>query len=180
MLVAWLSLGAFALHEAEPGQFGGGGCVAPGRCTPPSTKFSHVIPGPTPGQQWNINGGFCGAFTIQRAALAFGAWTSQDLVRKANRNSTGLHFMHGDRTLGYEVVPTTVAATARGLKTHAPPAEIWLTRCSSSSGDHRIGRPWSAVSLLWSVAPQAPHPAAPHRDSSVDGDSGSAIPRHAL
>ena len=32
------------------------GCVKPGRCAPPLTKFSHVLP-VTPRQQWNIEGG---------------------------------------------------------------------------------------------------------------------------
>ena len=64
----------------------------------------------------NINGGFCGAFSTQHAALAFGAWISQDLVRKGNKDSPGPHNMHGDSTLGYEVVPSNVAATAEGLK----------------------------------------------------------------
>ena len=48
-------------------------CVYPGNCTAPSSPYSRVIPGPQPGQQWNIEGGFCGAFSTQHAALAFGA-----------------------------------------------------------------------------------------------------------
>jgi len=91
-------------------------CVPPGQCTPPSSKYSRVITGPTPGQQWNMNGGFCGAFSVQHAALAVGAWVSQDLVRKANRDGPGPHNMHGDRTEGYEVMPSNVAWTAAGLK----------------------------------------------------------------
>ena len=95
----------------------GAGCVSPGQCTPPAAKYSRVIAGPIPGQQWNINGGFCGAFSAQHAALAFGAWISQDLVRKANKDTTPEpRFMHGNATLGYEVVPSNVAATAKGLK----------------------------------------------------------------
>jgi hypothetical protein len=93
-----------------------GRCVPPGQCTPPPTKFSKVINGPVPGQHWNINGGFCGAFSVQHAALSVGAWVSQDLVRKANRNQPGEKHMHGDSTLGYEVVPSNVVATAVGLK----------------------------------------------------------------
>jgi hypothetical protein len=66
--------------------------------------------------QWEISGGFCGAFSIQQCGLSWGAWVSQDLVRKANRDQTGIeHNMHGDRTLGYEVVPVNVAYTAGHL-----------------------------------------------------------------
>lgn len=64
----------------------------------------------------NIDGGFCGSFSIQHTALAFGAWISQDLVRKANRASPGPHNMHGDGVLGYEVVPSNVATTAKHLR----------------------------------------------------------------
>ena len=59
-----------------------GECIAPGTCTPPDLPYSRVMRGPQPSQQWNINGGFCGAFSIQQAALAHGAWISQDLVRR--------------------------------------------------------------------------------------------------
>lgn len=92
------------------------GCVAPGTCTPPNTKYSRVIIGPQPGQQWNIAGGFCGAFSLQHAALARGAWISQDLVRKANRDQPGPHHMHGDTTVGFEVMPSNVAYTAAALR----------------------------------------------------------------
>ena len=107
----------FGFHEVKPESLPTDGqCVAPGQCTPPAAKYSKVVLGPQPGQQWNINGGFCGAFSTQHAALAFGAWISQDLVRKGNKDSPGPHNMHGDSTLGYEVVPSNVAATAEGLK----------------------------------------------------------------
>jgi hypothetical protein len=72
--------------------------------------------GPKPGQQWNINGGFCGAWSTQQACLAHGAWISQDLVRKANRKQNIPHGMHGDTTEGFEVMPSNVAYTAKNLK----------------------------------------------------------------
>ena len=111
--------GATALHThnsssvevAAPGP-----CVAPGTCTAPKTKYSWVAPGVTPGQQWNSAGGFCGAFSVQHAALPFGAWISQDLVRKANRDQPGPHYMHGDTTVGFEVMPSNVAYTAAHLR----------------------------------------------------------------
>merc|ERR1719262_1901438 len=91
-------------------------CVSPGICKPPSTKYSRVMVGPKPGQQWNINGGFCGAWSTQQASLAHGAWISQDLVRKANRRQDIPHGMHGDDTNGYDVMPNNVAFTAKSLK----------------------------------------------------------------
>ena len=85
-------------------------------------------------------GGYSRAATSQHAALAFGAWVSQDLVRKANRNSAPPHTMHGDSTEGYEEMPTTVADTAKNLKLtydewdytsptpQAPEYKRWLKR----------------------------------------------------
>lgn len=67
-------------------------------------------------QYRNINGGFCGAFSIQQSTLAFGGWISQDLIRKANKDQPGPKFMHGDDELGYEVVPSNVAYTAQHLR----------------------------------------------------------------
>ena len=64
--------GAAALHEWPANLTAQKGCVYPGKCTPPSTTYSKVINGPVPGQQWNINGGFCGAFSTQHGALAVG------------------------------------------------------------------------------------------------------------
>jgi len=90
---------------------GGRGCVAPGRCTPPPAKYTKVLP-LKPRQQWNINGGFCGALSVQSAALAFGAWISQDLVRKATPQGKG----HGSAKEGYEVLPGNIADSARNLK----------------------------------------------------------------
>ena len=85
-----LALHPFIDRQPQSGSGASLQCVSPGICTPPATTFSRVITGPVPGQQWNIAGGFCGAFSLQHAALAFGAWVSQDLVRKANRDQTGI------------------------------------------------------------------------------------------
>eukprot|EP00040_Diaphanoeca_grandis_P024980 m.137984 g.137984 ORF g.137984 m.137984 type:complete len:353 (-) comp29965_c0_seq1:60-1118(-) len=87
-------------------------CIEPGKCTPPATKYSNVLAGITPRQQWNINGGFCGAMSIQTAHLTFGAWISQDLVRKGNNHGTG----HCGAGVGCEVDPTNVGETALNLK----------------------------------------------------------------
>jgi hypothetical protein len=106
--------GAGAVRVGSDGS--AGPCVPPGQCTPPATTFSRVIAGPSPGQQWNTAGGFCGAFSVQHGALAFGAWISQDLVRKANRDQDIPHHMHGDPTVGYEVMPSNVEYTAQKLR----------------------------------------------------------------
>ena len=94
------------------------GCVAPGTCKPPAAaKYSKQAGGPKPGQQWNLSGGFCGGWSTQQSALTAGAWVSQDLVRRSNRDQTGIEKnMHGDTTLGYEVVPVNVEYTATQLK----------------------------------------------------------------
>ena len=158
-----------SMHELhDPPDFGS--CVSPGQCTPPDTKYSRVIAGPQPGQQWNINGGFCGAFSMQHAALAFGAWISQDLVRKANKDSAGPHNMHGDSTLGYEVVPVNVADTATGLKlafdewdyTSAKPQaaafKVWLK-------SHLVkGEP-----IVWFPICKGDEPFCPYKDACPNG-----------
>lgn len=88
-----------------------GECIYPGTCVAPEASHTKVLP-IKPRQQWNINGGFCGAMSLQVAAMGFGAWISQDLVRKANTHGEG----HGDAREGYEVLPSNVYETARGLK----------------------------------------------------------------
>jgi len=87
------------------------GCVYPGTCTQPAAKYTKILELP-PRQQWNADGGFCGALSIQQAALGVGAWISQDMVRKANTHGEG----HGKPSLGYEVLPSNVQETVTNLK----------------------------------------------------------------
>ena len=92
---------------------------------PPAAQHSAVAIGPSPGMQWNLAGGFCGAFSVQQAALSAGAWISQDLVRKANIAQPGPHNMHGSANAancssdplgcGWEVMPSNVKWTAEHL-----------------------------------------------------------------
>jgi hypothetical protein len=111
-LVLAVLCGAEALHEHVPGQVSEpNGCVSPGTCTAPPA-VNKVVLDIKPRQQWNINGGFCGAMSVQVAAMGYGAWISQDLVRKANTHGEG----HGSPSVGYEVLPSNVAETARNLK----------------------------------------------------------------
>ena len=101
-------------------------CVKPGKCTPPKTAFSAVALGPSPSLQWDISGGFCGAFSVQQSALSAGAYISQDLVRKANIAQPGAHHMHGNPNpsncssdplgCGWEVMPSNVKYTADHLR----------------------------------------------------------------
>lgn len=86
-------------------------CIAPGICKQPPAKFTNVL-SIKPRQQWNTAGGFCGSMSMQVAALSYGAWISEDLVRKANTHGNG----HGDSSLGYEVGPENIAETAGNLK----------------------------------------------------------------
>lgn len=49
-------------------------------CAKPTKKFEHILK-VQPGYQWNDAGGYCGSWSIGRAALAKGAWISQQQVR---------------------------------------------------------------------------------------------------
>lgn len=107
-------------------------CVAPGDCSPPPAINKRVAP-LRPRQQWNINGGFCGAMSIQETALAFGSYISQDLVRKANTHGEG----HGSPSLGYEVLPSNIAETAQNL------------RLKHEAFDYNQTKPQSPAYLRW-------------------------------
>jgi len=49
-------------------------------CTNPELDYERIIPA-QPGYQWNDAGGYCGAWSMQRATLTQGAWISQQQVR---------------------------------------------------------------------------------------------------
>ncbi|GMH64999.1 hypothetical protein TL16_g04092 [Triparma laevis f. inornata] len=87
-----------------PGKVGDdSACVNPGTCTEPDPTLYPFVGGRTalvPRQQWVESGGFCGALSIQSIAMTYGAYISQDLVRKAAPYQSG---SHGDDTLGYEI-----------------------------------------------------------------------------
>lgn len=117
------------------------GCISPGSCVPPSMPHSAVATGPAPGLQWNINGGFCGAFSTQQSALAHGAYISQDFVRKSNRKQGGAHHMHGDALVnGFEVMPSNVKFTAQQL------------RLTSDEFDYMQPSPQAAAFKKWAKA----------------------------
>eukprot|EP00747_Dinoflagellata_sp_TGD_P180888 gnl/TRDRNA2_/TRDRNA2_34094_c0_seq1.p1 gnl/TRDRNA2_/TRDRNA2_34094_c0~~gnl/TRDRNA2_/TRDRNA2_34094_c0_seq1.p1 ORF type:complete len:359 (+),score=13.58 gnl/TRDRNA2_/TRDRNA2_34094_c0_seq1:87-1163(+) len=54
-------------------------CIAK-ECHKPDKKFSNLL-NTQPGIQWMDHGGYCGSWSIQRAAMAKGAWISQAQVR---------------------------------------------------------------------------------------------------
>ena len=83
---------------------------------------------------------------------AFGAWISQDLVRKANKDQTGIpQHMHGDTTVGWEVVPINVAYTAKQLKLVLFSIHIACV-CSQHLALRFHPHPWCSVLILrWRV-----------------------------
>jgi len=55
---------------------------SPEVCHPPTSKYHYVFPIPAR-QQWKDRDGYCGSLSAQTAALGWGAWISQDQVRKS-------------------------------------------------------------------------------------------------
>jgi len=98
-------------HELQSAMNSTAGCVAPGVCKQPAAKFVNVLD-IKPRQQWNTAGGFCGAVSMQVSAMSYGAWISEDLVRKANSQGES----HGNATVGYEVGPENIAESAKNLR----------------------------------------------------------------
>jgi hypothetical protein len=104
--------------------------------------------------------------SIQAGALAFGAWISQDLVRKASPHGEG----NGSPAKGYEVLPSNVAESARHLKLkyhewdysqpkpQAPAYKRWLKLHLSQ------GHP-----VLWFPMCQGDDPHVPYPHSAPNG-----------
>lgn len=74
---------------------------SPEVCHPPSAQYSFKFPIPAR-KQWPDRDGYCGSLSAQTAALGWGAWISQDQVRK----SIGDH----------EVGPSNMESALRALK----------------------------------------------------------------
>lgn len=64
-----------------------GSCNLP-ECRKPSKQFERIM-NTQPGYQWNDAGGYCGSFATQRAAMAKGAWISQQQVRDHTESGGG-------------------------------------------------------------------------------------------
>jgi hypothetical protein len=91
-------------------------CVFPGTCTEPDPASYPFVGGRTaaqPRQQWVESGGFCGAVSIQTIAMSYGAYISQDLVRKNAPYQSG---SHGDDELGYEISTKNIIPTLENLQ----------------------------------------------------------------
>ena len=90
-------------------------CVYPGTCQAPDPDAYKYISGrltAVPRDQWVDSGGFCGAVSIQTLALTYGAYISQDLIRKAAPDGGG----HGDEDEGYEISTTNIGAALDNLQ----------------------------------------------------------------
>jgi hypothetical protein len=82
-------------------------CTEP-ECKKPNKKFEQ-IQNTMPGYQWGDAGGYCGSFATQRAAMAKGAWISQQQVRDhTTKGAPGGH----DR----EILDTNIAKAWTNLK----------------------------------------------------------------
>jgi hypothetical protein len=78
-------------------------------CQKPQKAHERILPTP-PGIQWMDRGGFCGSWSIQRSALAKGAWISQAQVR-AHSSPGGGH--------DTEILATNIDAALQRLKLKA-------------------------------------------------------------
>jgi len=85
---------------------------SPEVCHPPVAQYSYVFPIPAR-KQWPDRDGYCGSLSAQTAALGWGAWISQDQVRK----SIGDH----------EIGPSNMEDALRALKWNY---EKWNTRAT--------------------------------------------------
>ena len=101
--------------------------------------------------QWNINGGFCGAFSLQTLMMVHGAWVSEDLVRKANIGARCFGHGNGPNSTvcmskddgdcissppnGCEVGPENYAATCKGLRLDC---DVWdYTRATPQTAAYK-------------------------------------------
>jgi hypothetical protein len=85
----------------------------PAPCTDPEckkpSKMHEQIQNTQPGYQWGDAGGYCGSFSTQRAAMAKGAWISQQQVR--NHTTPGSPQSHDE-----EIIDTNIAKAWTNLK----------------------------------------------------------------
>jgi hypothetical protein len=148
-------------------------CIAPGTCEPPQKSlFSAVFPA-SPRKQWPNSGGFCGSASIQTLALGYGAWVSQDVVRKS---ASGDGCGHGSATEGFEIstfnigealtnlqfqfdmfdsdnTPLPQSGTyLQWLKTHLVNLEpvVWFIMCQGDSHS-ACGQEWDHIEPVWAL-----------------------------
>ena len=77
-------------------------------CVKPKKAYERIM-NTQPGYQWGDAGGYCGSFATQRAAMAKGAWISQQQVR--DHTSPGAPGSHDE-----EVLDTNIAQAWKSLK----------------------------------------------------------------
>ena len=98
-------------------------CTDP-ECKKPWKKHERIM-NTQPGYQWGDAGGYCGSFATQRAAMAKGAWISQQQVR--DHTSPGAPGSHDE-----EILDTNIATAWTNLKLkfeafdyrHEPPPQV--------------------------------------------------------
>ena len=88
-------------------------CSTPGACTSPGLKYERIQKS-QPGYQWDDNGGYCGSWAVQRAALSKGAWISQQQVRDHTSPAPGAPPSHDN-----EILSPNIAEALRNLKIKA-------------------------------------------------------------
>lgn len=111
MMLVLLALGlAAAASDDEK-------CFRPGQCAEPSQyRHKRVAAGVSPRLSWSSDGGYEAAASIQAIALGYGAYLSQETVRKAAKKD-------GRRSAknGYEIFDDNVGGALDALGfTHAP------------------------------------------------------------
>ena len=94
-----------ALQGFKPGDDQDFPCIAK-ECRKPTRKFERIS-STQPGYQWFEAGGYCGAWSIQRAVMAKGAWISQQQVRN--------HTVPGGGT-DEEILATNIDVALKNLK----------------------------------------------------------------
>ena len=97
-------------------------CAA-GLCERPALAYEWAAD-VQPGYQWGDAGGYCGSFATQRAAMAKGAWISQQQVRDHTTHAPGAPASHDNEILSSnidEALRRLKLRTATGPRTCAFP-----------------------------------------------------------
>jgi len=87
-------------------------CEYPGSCYEPEALYSWRAP-VTPRRMWDNDGTFSGSVSIQSIGMSYGAYVSQDKIRKETPKAGGGE--HGDPGDGYEVCPQNIQASLDNL-----------------------------------------------------------------
>lgn len=88
-------------------------CTAGRACEKPDMKYERIQKS-QPGYQWGDAGGYCGSWAVQRAALAKGAWISEQQVRDHTSPTPGAPSSHDN-----EILSPNIDEALRNLKLKA-------------------------------------------------------------